>query len=223
MDLGGALSGTPQKAGGFGFGVKVTDNRGATAAASVVMSIAPLSLKIITSATLPSGIAGAEYPNQILSASGGTPTYKFSGQGTLPAGLTLSNGQIGGTPTTAGTTTFTLVVTDSGSVPATATSSEQITIKAPQADLVAGSSSAAFSIANGTSEAPPPIVIPIGSSVAAQVLNFSTAIAPSVPWLSVSAGTSCPAAPHPPASALAFRALPCRWRLPRRPIRRRSL
>jgi len=66
---------------------------------------------------LPSGTVGTTY-SQTLAATGGTPPYTWSiSGGSLPAGLSLntSTGQISGTPTTAGTSNFTVRVTDSAS------------------------------------------------------------------------------------------------------------
>ncbi len=54
---------------------------------------------------------------QQFAATGGTPPYQWSiaSGSTLPAGLTLSSsGLLSGTPTTQGTTTFDLTITDSG-------------------------------------------------------------------------------------------------------------
>jgi putative Ig domain-containing protein/matrixin/Ig-like domain-containing protein len=69
----------------------------------------------ITTSSLSTGTVGTSY-NQSLSASGGTPPYGWSlvaGSGTLPAGLNLSGaGVISGTPTVAGTSNFTVKVTD---------------------------------------------------------------------------------------------------------------
>jgi len=52
-------------------------------------------------------------------AIGGVPPYTWSASG-LPAGLDVdpSSGQITGTPTTAGSYTFTITVTDAASPPA---------------------------------------------------------------------------------------------------------
>jgi len=68
----------------------------------------------VNPATLPNGTVGTGY-NQIVSASGGTPPYAFAvSSGALPTGLTLnsSTGAITGTPTAAGTFTFTITATD---------------------------------------------------------------------------------------------------------------
>jgi YVTN family beta-propeller protein len=84
----------------------------------------------VTTSSLPSGVVGAAY-SQTLAASGGVTPYSWSvSTGTLPAGLSLaaSTGKISGTPTTAGTSAFTVKVTDSAS--GTATQSLSITINA---------------------------------------------------------------------------------------------
>lgn len=64
-------------------------------------------------ATLPNGTVAVAY-SQILSGSGGTAPYTFAvTSGALPAGLTLTPaGVLGGTPTTAGSSTFTVTATD---------------------------------------------------------------------------------------------------------------
>ena len=83
-------------------------------------------------ASLPNGTVGVAY-SQTLTASGGTAPYTWSlVSGTVPAGLTLdAAGVVSGSPTAAGTSTFTARATDSGSVSATRTYS--ITIAAPPA------------------------------------------------------------------------------------------
>jgi hypothetical protein len=68
----------------------------------------------VNPATLPNGSVGTPY-NQTVSASGGTGPYTFSvSSGALPAGLLLNTatGTLSGTPTTAGTFTFSITATD---------------------------------------------------------------------------------------------------------------
>ncbi|MEA2166099.1 MAG: hypothetical protein QOK37_4226 [Thermoanaerobaculia bacterium] len=68
----------------------------------------------VNPASLPNGTVGTPY-NQTVSASGGTPPYVFSlSSGALPTNLILNSatGAITGTPTTAGTYTFTITATD---------------------------------------------------------------------------------------------------------------
>jgi uncharacterized protein (TIGR03437 family) len=75
----------------------------------------PAPLTIVTGSNLPGGIATSAY-SATLSASGGQPPYSWQvTAGSLPAGLALtsSSGAIGGAPAAAGTTTFTITVTDS--------------------------------------------------------------------------------------------------------------
>ena len=70
----------------------------------------------VTTTTLPNAILGSPY-NQALTATGGAAPYTWATlTGSLPTGLSLSSGGvISGTPTVAGTYTFTVKATDSGS------------------------------------------------------------------------------------------------------------
>jgi hypothetical protein len=62
---------------------------------------------------LKGGVVGATY-SETLSAQGGTPSYTFAvTSGALPTGCSMSGGVISGTPSAAGTFTFTIAVTDS--------------------------------------------------------------------------------------------------------------
>jgi O-glycosyl hydrolase len=74
----------------------------------------------IATTVVPDGSAGAPY-SQTLLATGGTRPYAWSvSSGALPSGLTLSSaGVISGTPTAAGSATFTAKVSDSASGSAT--------------------------------------------------------------------------------------------------------
>src|SRR5713101_351104 len=81
---------------------------------TIVVS-APL---LITTASLPDGIAGQTYPTTQLMTVGGNPgslTWAIT-SGALPGGLTLntSSGTISGSPAGTGTSTFTVQATDSG-------------------------------------------------------------------------------------------------------------
>jgi hypothetical protein len=98
---------------------------------STTFTVLPLNLAVTTS-TLPNGFQTQAY-SAGLTATGGTPPYSWSlaNNTTLPPGLNLSSsGQITGTPTIVGTTTFTVQVTDSGSPAQIAMQSLSITIAA---------------------------------------------------------------------------------------------
>jgi hypothetical protein len=72
----------------------------------------------ITTTSLPDGTVGSGY-SQTLAITGGNPPYNCSiPVGSLPNGLTISVATISGTPTTAGTSNFTVSCTDSIAAPA---------------------------------------------------------------------------------------------------------
>ncbi len=140
MNLSGnTISGTPTTAGTVSFTIKVNDASGGsqTAAVSIVVASAPPLTVVTTSGNLPQGVVNSSYPSTQLNATGGFQPYNSwvvvtPGTGTLPPGLSLSsNGQIAGTPTTAGTYPFTVQVTDSATpTPNTAQANLSITIAA---------------------------------------------------------------------------------------------
>lgn len=74
----------------------------------------------ISTSSLPSGRVGTTY-SAILQATGGTAPYSWSiVTGSLPAGLSLAaSGAISGTPTTSGTSTFTVQVKDANNTAST--------------------------------------------------------------------------------------------------------
>jgi hypothetical protein len=117
LSAAGVLSGTPTAAGTSSFTIKVTDAVGTASTKAFSLTItAALS---ITTASLPSGMVGVAY-SQTLAGTGGTTPYTWSiSAGTLPAGLSLSAGKISGTPTTAGTSSFTVKLTDAAGGSAT--------------------------------------------------------------------------------------------------------
>jgi hypothetical protein len=84
---------------------------------------------VINTLTLPSGENGVPY-SQSISVTGGVPPLSYSViSGKLPAGLSLgSNGAIGGTPSSFGTSQFTVQVADNGTPPLTVTQLYTITV-----------------------------------------------------------------------------------------------
>ena len=128
MSATGLLTGTPTAQGNYTPQFTVSDSIGATAAVTLPLVINTLpTLQITTGQTLSTGIVGTVY-GQFLIATGGTQPYNWSLiSGKLPPGLALSStGEISGTPTTIGTSTFTAKVIDAASN--TQTQSYSITI-----------------------------------------------------------------------------------------------
>src|ERR1039457_5011044 len=177
LSAGGTLSGTPGTAGSSSFTVRVTDSASASATAALSLTINPTALGITTS-SLPAGIVGVAYA-QALGASGGTPPYTWSvASGSLPAGLSLAaGGTLSGTPGTAGSSSFTVRVTDSASASATAALSLTINPTAlgiTTSSLPAGIVGVAYAQALGASGGTPPYTwsvasgsLPAGLSLAA--------------------------------------------------------
>ena len=171
LSSGGVVSGTPTAGGTFTFTVQGTDSSTGTGPYSATSSTISLTIGAptlsFTPTTLTGGTVGVAY-SQSLSGSGGTAPYgSFTlASGSLPPGLSLgSGGTVSGTPTAAGTYTFTVSAQDSstGSGPYSGTSSTiSLTIGAPTLSLspAAGALTAAsrgsaysqtFSTSGGTS------------------------------------------------------------------------
>jgi Putative Ig domain/Right handed beta helix region len=126
----GTISGTPTQPGTFGFTVQVRESGGqsATANLSVQIASAPPATLQITTSSLPNGTVTQAY-SATMGATGGTSAYTWAvSSGALPAGLNLaaSTGTIFGTPTQAGTSSFTMQVKDSGGQTAKANLSIQV-------------------------------------------------------------------------------------------------
>ncbi len=135
----GQVSGTPTTVGVYSFQVQVQDSSLPVAAQQVKVGTisltiqTPPALSITTTSPLPSGTVATAYSTG-LQATGGIPPYTWSlTQGLLPSGLSLASlgngtGSITGNPVLTTTSNFTVQVTDSQIVPATATHSFSITI-----------------------------------------------------------------------------------------------
>lgn len=129
----GLISGRPTTIQTSTFTVRATDQAGNSATRQFTITINAARPLVITSpSTLPAGTVGAAYAVGVFADGGTTPYSWIRTAGTLPPGLALqaSPGRIQGTPTTAGTFTFTLRVTDSAGQSATGTFS--ITINPPE-------------------------------------------------------------------------------------------
>jgi hypothetical protein len=118
--------GTPTTVQTTAFTVQVRDSAGETATQPFSITIdKPLPLVINAPSTLPSGTVGTAYSFNLFTNGGCFPLVWSITAGHLPPGLALTqnasgqdNNIISGTPTTAGTFTFTATVTDSTGVQA---------------------------------------------------------------------------------------------------------
>jgi hypothetical protein len=141
----GLITGTPTAAGLSNFTVQAADSE-----KTPEMATQPLKLAIsggtltISSLPLQGGQVGQAYTFP-LAAKGGVPPYTWAvdSSNPLPPGLTLSNGTISGTPTTAGNYTVGLSVTDSA--PNTLSQTAPLAIAASGASLPNGAYSFVFS------------------------------------------------------------------------------
>ena len=134
LSASGTISGTPTALGSSTFTVQVADSStpALTAAAALTLTVVPIA---VTTTSLPADPVDVAY-KQTLTAAGGTGryTWKVTG-GALPPGLTLSagtslspGGVLSGTPTVAGSYTFTVQVTDAASPPDVASRSLTLVI-----------------------------------------------------------------------------------------------
>ena len=111
------ISGTPKQTGVSTFTLQVTDGQGHTARQAFTFTIdPPLPLVITSGACCPAGTVGTAYHTNFF-ANGGVQPYTWSiVSGQIPPGLRLAASPpagLSGTPTRAGTYTFTVAVTDS--------------------------------------------------------------------------------------------------------------
>jgi hypothetical protein len=124
-----AVTGVPTRVETTTFTVRARDGAGNTATKTFTLTVDPASPLVITNGTdqLSDGTVGVPYEVGLFPG-GGVPPYTWSHvAGTLPPGLSVqaSPGRVLGTPTTAGTFTFTVRVDDSSGQFAT----QQFTIR----------------------------------------------------------------------------------------------
>ena len=135
----GAITGTPTTTGSKSVTFKVASGS-FTATKALTITINP-ALSVTTS-SLTEGVVGTAY-SATLAATGGTTPYTWSvSTGALPGGLSLSasTGAITGTPSAAGTFTFTAKVTDATTpTPGTATKVLTITVASSTLTITSGS------------------------------------------------------------------------------------
>jgi Putative Ig domain len=109
-----SITGTPTTVETQSFTVQVTDGCGNTATKALAITIDAARPLVITnpSSTLRPGTVGSSYAANLF-ADGGVQPYRWAVvAGQLPPGIVLNSNQLSGRPTTAGTFTFTVRVTD---------------------------------------------------------------------------------------------------------------
>ena len=132
---GGSAQVTPTASGEFTYALTC----GGTVTGFATLTVPPMTA---TTSSLPGGVVGAAYSQTLTEQNGVAPFMWMVTSGSLPAGLTLnaSTGAITGTPTQPGMSSFTVQVTDSESVPATASTSLSITVAASTPTVTVGAS-----------------------------------------------------------------------------------
>jgi len=154
------ITGKATTAGASTITVTVTDATGAFST-SVPLQIVVSSLAFTTTSPLPAGTVNVAYGGVQFAATGGTPPYTFSvaAGSSLPPGLTLTAGDLTGTPTTVGNYSFGISVTDSGVPPAVITNTFTLVVnpvqdltllQGPYAFSFSGNNATGFVAAAGT-------------------------------------------------------------------------
>jgi hypothetical protein len=144
-----------------------------TKATALTETVAQAVTVAITPAALAEGVAGTPY-SQKLASSGGTGPYAYSlASGTLPPGVTLSSaGALGGTPTTAGSYTFTVRSTASGASPGTRTYTVVVHLGLP-ATLGNGTTGVSYTQALSAAGATGAIAYSVGAGALPDGLSIS--------------------------------------------------
>ena len=111
------VGGTPTQQGTFTWTVHVTPFTGGTSSTNgtyrLTVSPAPALTITFPSSCCNAGTVGSSYLQNFFSSGGAGPFTWTVAAGQLPPGVTLTGSHLGGTPTVAGTFTFTIKVTDS--------------------------------------------------------------------------------------------------------------
>ncbi len=181
----GVLSGTPSAAGSYPFTVNVIDANKGIATASITLVV---SSGVALAFPAPPGTdVGIGY-SDTLTATGGTGPYAWSvSAGSPPAGITLnaSTGVLAGTATTAGTSSFTVKVTDAAGQSATEAAAivvaarPSLVFPAPPAGQASVAYSDTLTVTGGTG--PFTWSVPGGGLPSGLALNASTGVLAGTP------------------------------------------
>ena len=162
-------------------------NSGVTATSTITI-VLPVTY---TTTSLPNGSNGVAYSQTIITTGGVAPITYSVGTGSLPAGLKLnSTGTVIGTPSSSGTSTFTINATDFGTPPLTVASPIfTITINPPpplsitSTSMSNGITGTAYSSAIASSGGVPPLTwsVPAGTLPPGLELNTSSGLISGTP------------------------------------------
>ncbi|HEU5080695.1 MAG TPA: DUF4082 domain-containing protein [Opitutaceae bacterium] len=128
----------------------------------------------ITTSSLPGGAISSAY-SATVTGTGGTLPYHWSlASGTLPNGLALNanTGAITGTPTTSGTSSFTIRLTDSAAFPVTTTKALSIVIAATPAPKTIWSNSTIPAIVDAGADSPVELGVKFRSDTAGKITGI---------------------------------------------------
>src|SRR5271169_3282267 len=153
-------------------------NSGVTAT-STISIVLPVTF---TTLSLPNGSNGVAYNQTIITSGGVAPITYAVGTGALPAGLKLNNvGTVIGTPTSSGTSTFTINATDDGTPPLTVPSpTYTVTINPPPVLSVTSTAMAngivgtAYSSAIASAGGVPPLTWSVPANTLPKGLELNT-------------------------------------------------
>ncbi|RWY48516.1 FG-GAP-like repeat-containing protein [Mucilaginibacter gilvus] len=113
LNANGVISGTATANGTFPLTVQVTDANNTTVSKNFTLVVKPLPSVMVAPVIIPAGKVGTAYSMKLNGAKG-YGKYAVAATGTIPPGLTYNSTTktLSGTPTTSGTSTFTLTATD---------------------------------------------------------------------------------------------------------------
>jgi hypothetical protein len=191
LSTGGVISGTTFAVGTSSFTVQVADS--GTGAGSRTYSLTVNNIPVITTSSLAGSTVGSAYSKTVTGTSGTTPYAWNISSGSLPGGLSLngSTGVISGTPTTAGTSSFTIRLTDANSADVTKALSIVVAAKPSitTSALPAGTVGQAYSSTLVATGGTPPLAwsVTSGALPAGLALNGSTGVLSGTP---TTAGTA---------------------------------
>jgi putative Ig domain-containing protein len=146
MDSSGIISGFVFAAGSFSITPQVQDTAGHTATKTLALNIVLPPPPVITTSILPDARVGTEYSVQLDVANGAQPFAWSLVSGATPINMNFGSGVINGFPTSPGSGTFTVAVTDLGG----RTDQRTFTLKAVALPGRNDSIATATTISNGT-------------------------------------------------------------------------